>query len=251
MREMMTVPKPKLVVVELPATNPLPEPDVAAQKMQFTSQLLGRAFGALKQVLRPIKGNLEVEIDRLRLEWKQQAPLWESKMLLKACDQAVSTVIEFLSTLALGVKMRQELGPIIDLAERHVQVRREEAAVMSDIENIDQYMAQLRRARRTWGELATLTTECQNWEAIARVSVGRLFRATQTVVMDYELLRVNAALEVTKATLTKLRTADSPIASDLSRLHGQSVEILGEPLPLLTLTWPASNGDPFAGPTLA
>jgi hypothetical protein len=129
-------------------------------------------------------------------------------------------------------------------------VRRDQASVASDIEGLEIYVGQLRRTKQAFGELHNLLAETQNWEAIARVATGRLFRATQRIVQDYELLRINAALASFKAQLARIRTVESPIAPELTRLHGVAESIVGQPLPLMALTWADSNGDPFAGPVL-
>jgi hypothetical protein len=247
----MTVPKPpKLIVVDAPGTNPLPEPQVALQRLTHITHELGAAFGGLKTAIRPIKGDLDVEITRLESLRKQQPPLWESKMLLKGCDAAVSAVSLFLGTLEQARTLRDDLGPLLDLAEQHVEVRRDEATVAADIDGLELYVAQLKRAKRAFTELAGFLTETEQWEAIARVATGRLFRATQRVVQDYELLRIQAALESLKAQVQRLKTAESPVAPDLTRLHGLVEQIVGQPLPLMTITWPESN-NPLAGPTLA
>ena len=248
----MITPKPPkhLVVVEPPSTNPLPEPVIALRRLTHVTHELGSAFGGLKTVIRPIKGDLDAEIARLELLRRQQPPLWEAKMLLKGCDQTITSVGLFLDALAQARTLRDELGPLLDLAERHVQVRRDAASVASDIEDLEIYVGELRRTRRAFGELSTLLTETEQWEAIARVATGRLFRATQRIVQDYELLRINAALASFTAQVARLRTVDSPVAPELSRLHGVAEGIVGQPLPLMTITWPESN-DPFAGPTLA
>lgn len=219
-------------------------------RLLAVTNTLGGSFGTLKVAIRPVKGDLAKEIARLEGEWKSQPPLWEAKVLLKQAKSIVGAVDQFISDLGTAKALVLECQPLLTAAEQHLHVRRESAQMGADIELLEAYTPELRKAARACGELGVLVADAESWEAIARVSAGRNFRAVAKVVRDYELLKVKAALESFRAQVERLRTAPSAIDADLTQLHGLTEPIVSQALPLLHFRWPEHPADPFTPPEL-
>jgi hypothetical protein len=251
-REPMTIPKKTerhLAVVDPPETNPIPQPSVMTEQLVAATHRLGKSTGALKLVLRPIRADLAQEIARLELLRTQQAPGWESKQLLGICDRGVAAVVQFIETLTTARALLAECGPLLEGAEQHAQHRRETASMALDIDILETYTDSLTKTKRGWRDLNQVVTESSTWEPIARVAVGRLFRATASVVREADLVRITAELERVRARTAEIRTTPSPVDGDLTRLQALVEHLVGSPLPVPKLTWPAST-DPFSPPAL-